>query len=106
MRYVTLDDGTRVYASGGRYRPKAPEDRVYAVRKPEDPRAVRYRGDWFLPLDVLPDEERGPVPETRPDSLAYEHAAKSPPCRCEPCQRPQAAAQRARWRRHQDARGG
>lgn len=62
----TLPDGTRVYQGGHRYKPKAPEERVYGVNKPDDPRAVRFHGNWYLPLDLLPDEERV-MPVTKPD---------------------------------------
>lgn len=61
-----LEDGTRVYADYHRYTPVPPEQRKYAVRKPDDPRAVRWRGDWLLPLETLPDEDRL-LPATRPD---------------------------------------
>lgn len=64
----TLPDGTRVYSNGTRYKPKPRSERKYAVRKPDDPRAVRWRGEWLLPLKVLPDDERKNFPQTRPDS--------------------------------------
>lgn len=86
-------DGTRVYVSGHRYKPKAPEERAYAINKPDDPRAVRFHGKWFLPLEVIPDEQRV-WPETRPDTDAYEHSLL---CQCDVCCRPEAA----RWRRKQ-----
>ena len=54
----TLPDGTRVYSNGVRYKPVADEVRKYRRRRPDDPDAVRFRGDWFLPLELLPDEER------------------------------------------------
>lgn len=79
-------DGTRVYTNGRRYRPKPPEERVYGVRKPDDPRAVRFHGKWFLPLELLDDEQRV-MPETRPDEQTLEH---KPWCRCQVCRRPQA----------------
>lgn len=60
-----LEDGTRVYANYHRYRPKALDERKNGVNKPDDPRAVRFHTKWFLPLDVLPDEERV-MPATRP----------------------------------------
>lgn len=86
-------DGTRVYEDYHRYRPMADEDRTYAVRKPADPRAVRWGGLWLLPLDVLEDASRT-MPETRPDTDAYDHAGKPRRCKCVVCKRPQAA----RWR--------
>lgn len=61
----TEDDGTRHYRCGHRYKPLAPEERKYGVRKPDDPRAVRFHGQWFLPLEVLSDGERT-MPATRP----------------------------------------
>lgn len=61
-----LEDGTRVYANRMKYKPVPPEERVNGVNKPDDPRAVRFHAKWFLPLDVLPDEERV-MPVTQPD---------------------------------------
>lgn len=93
-------DGTRVYERGYRYRPKPPEERTYAVRKPEDPRAVRFRGDWFLPLELVEEGARV-MPATRPDSDAYDHMDRTANCRCEVCTRPGNIAERWRnkWRR-------
>lgn len=85
MSYVELEDGTRVYENGHRYKPLAPEERKRAVRKPDDPRAVRWRGEWLLPLPLIPDDERH-LPATRPDSSAKGHRAG---CRCTVCKRPQ-----------------
>lgn len=98
-----LEDGTRVYASYHRYKPMADEDRVNKVRKPADPRAVRFHGSWFLPLDLLPDEHRV-MPETRSDEEAYDHAHKRPRCRCHVCKRPEAERFKRRWRREQGMR--
>lgn len=53
-----LEDGTRVYSNGTRYKPVAPEDRIYKVRKPPVEGAVRVGGDWYPPLPLLPDEAR------------------------------------------------
>ena len=92
----TEPDGTRVYADGHRYKPKAPEERAYARRKPDDPRAVRFHGTWYLPLEVLPDERRPPVPETVPDEETLQHPAS---CICPVCRRPQARVLRQRERR-------
>jgi hypothetical protein len=86
-------DGTRVYQDYHRYTPVAPEDRTYKVRRPEDPRAVRWGGVWLLPLDVLEDASRT-MPETRPDTDAFDHAHKPRRCTCAPCRRPEAE----RWR--------
>jgi hypothetical protein len=90
-------DGTRVYAHGYRYRPKPPEERTYAVRKPDDPRAVRFRGDWYLPLDLVEEGARV-MPATRPDSDAYDHMDRTVLCRCEVCRRPAAERWRNKWR--------
>lgn len=59
-----LDDGTRVYSNGTRYKPKPLSERKYGIRKPDDPRAVLHYGVWYLPLD-LADEERREMPGTR-----------------------------------------
>ncbi len=85
-------DGSRVYADGHRYQPVPPEERVNAIRRPDDPRAVRFHGRWFLPLDVLPEAARS-LPETRPDEETLEHRAA---CTCPVCARP---AARILWRR-------
>lgn len=62
---TTLDDGTRVYADGHRYRPRPSDERKYQVRRPDHPDAVRFHGRWFVPLELLPDDERL-MPATRP----------------------------------------
>lgn len=84
---LTLPDGTRRYADGHRYTPLTPEQRKYGVNKPEDPRAVRFHGQWFTPLQLLPLTRRE-MPETRPDSETLLHSAR---CRCRVCRRPAAA---------------
>lgn len=98
-RIRTLEDGTRVYADYQRYKPVAPADRKYAVRKPDDPEAVRFGSTWYPPLPVLPEDQRV-MPETRPDSLTLEHRAR---CTCEVCQRPGAAEL---WRRRHASKKG
>ena len=96
-----LPDGTRIYSNRTRYRPLAPEERKYKVRKPDDPRAVMYNKEWFLPLDLL---SMGRVmPETRPDTVAYEHMSKSRRCKCDVCRRPQSKRWKLQWRREQRA---
>lgn len=87
-----LGDGTHWYKCGHGYRPLSESERKYAVRKPDDPRAVRWGGEWLLPLDLLPDEARV-MPETRPDEETLDHWAG---CRCEVCRRPEATIL---WRR-------
>ena len=93
-------DGTRVYTSYVRYKPKATEDRVYKKRKPDDPRAMRWRGNWLLPLDLLGEDQRQ-MPTTRPDTVAYDHMAKPRRCRCDVCRRPEAKRWKLLWRREQ-----
>ena len=85
-------DGTRVYSDYHRYTPVPVEQRKYGVNKPDHPGAVRFHGRWFLPLELLPMRARA-MPETRPDDQTLEHRAQ---CRCQVCQRPQAAVL---WRR-------
>lgn len=94
----TLDDGTRLYEDYHRYTPVADEDRKNGVNKPDDPRAVRFHTKWFLPLELLDDGARV-MPETRPDTDAYDHADRKPRCRCMVCRRPEAL----RWRRKRHA---
>ena len=98
------EDGTRVYSNGTRYKPVSPEARRYQRRRPDHPEAVRFHGKWFLPLEVLPDDQRPPMPATRPDEEAYEHMDRTVLCRCEVCQRPAAEAWRRRWRRDKGLR--
>ena len=85
-RIRVLPDGTRVYSNYTRYKPLAAAERVNTVRRPDDPRAVRFHANWFLPMDLLPDSRRQ-MPETRPDDQTLEHRAS---CRCKVCRRPQA----------------
>jgi hypothetical protein len=99
-RIKVLEDGTRVYSNGTRYKPLSQEQRKYGVRKPDDPEAQRYHGQWFLPLDLLPDEVRYKM-ETRPDTDAYDHMSKPRPCKCDVCRRPEAQRWKDRWRRDQ-----
>lgn len=53
-----LEDGTRVYSNYTRYKPMADAERTNKINRPDDPRAVRFHALWFLPLELLPDEER------------------------------------------------
>lgn len=59
-----LEDGTRVYSNGTRYKPLPRSERKRNVNKPDDPRAFRWYGRWHMPLELLPDEERV-MPGTR-----------------------------------------
>ena len=93
-----LDDGTRVYSNYTRYRPVPQEQRKYSVRKPDQPGAVRWNGEWLLPLPLLPDDGRC-WPETRPDTDAYDHMTKPRKCRCYVCARPEAEPWKEKWRR-------
>jgi hypothetical protein len=105
---LTLPDGTRVYADGHRYRPVPISERKNQVRRPDDPRAVRFHGNWFLPLQLLSPNRRE-MPETRPDDQTLEHAAT---CRCEVCRRPGATrlwrmrAKRESRKKFSDSAGG
>lgn len=97
--YRVLEDGTRVYrGSYVKYKPVPESERVYRVRKPDDPRAVRWKGDWLLPLSFIPDDSRA-MPATRPDDDAYDHMNSRLGCDCEVCLRPEAERYRRRWRR-------
>lgn len=98
------EDGTRVYSAGQRYRPMPDEQRTNKRRRPDDPRAVRFHGQWFLPLDLAPEEQRS-MPETRADSDAYDHMETNVLCRCQVCRRPQAERWRRKWRRDNGLRG-
>lgn len=95
-----LEDGTRVYSNYTRYKPMADEDRTNKVRKPADPRAVRFHGTWLLPLELQPEEQRV-MPETRSDEEAYDHAHKRPRCRCHVCTREGAQRYINKWRKEQ-----
>ena len=92
-----LEDGTRVYAGGMKYRPVPAEERRNGVRRPEDPRAVRWYSEWLI-LPELVDEVARSMPETVPDSEAYEHWLVRRGCRCEVCARPEAM----RWKEKGD----
>ena len=92
-----LPDGTRIYKSGHRYKPKG--RRINGRNQPDDPRAVRYNAVWFLPLPLLEDEKRV-MPETRSDEEAYDHMSTNLLCMCDVCKRPGAERFRARWRQH------
>lgn len=90
-------DGTRVYSGYERYTPVPLEERKNGINKPDDPRAVRFHTRWFVPMDLVPDNERV-MPETRSDEEAYYHALKTLLCRCKVCVRPSAVAFRNRAR--------
>ena len=89
-----LEDGTRVYSNGTRYKPKPPEERVHQVRKPPVAGDLRLGDVWYLPLALLPQEARS-WPETVPDEEAFDHAFKARRCKCHVCKRPEAR----KWRR-------
>ena len=91
-----LPDGTRVYSNYTRYKPVAPEERKYRVNKPDVPGAVRRGGTWYLPLTLLDDDARV-LPETRPDTDAYEHMSKDRKCMCFVCRRPESERWKTRW---------
>jgi hypothetical protein len=93
-----LEDGTRIYSNYARYTPMPDEQRTNTIRKPADPGALRFHAQWFLPLDLLPDDLRL-MPQTRPDTDAYDHMAKPRKCMCVPCQRPEAVAWQEKWRK-------
>ena len=94
----TKNFSPRTYKNGVTYTPVPLDQRKIGVNRPDDPRAIRFYGKWFLPLELLADEKRA-WPETIPDELAYEHMEKRGGCRCVVCCRPAAEAQRRRWRR-------
>ena len=71
---TVLEDGTRVYKGGARYTPVPRDERKNLVRRPDDPGAVRWGNTWLLPLDLLGEDQRQ-LPETRPDTIAFDHAA-------------------------------
>lgn len=102
-----LEDGTRVYSNYVRYVPVPEDERKYGRRKPDDPNAVFWSSRWWLPLELLPLADRL-VPETRPDTDAYDHAGKRRRCKCDVCRRPESRRWRNQWRREQRAqmRGG
>lgn len=91
-------DGTRVYSNHTRYRPLPDDERINQRRKPDDPRAVRFRGDWFLPLELVPEYERM-WPETRPDTEAAEHMTAKRKCSCRVCRRPESEIWKRKWRK-------
>jgi hypothetical protein len=95
-----LEDGTRVYSNGVRRKPVPDHLRKYGRRKPDDPRAVLWQGNWLLPLELLHPDERC-MPVTRPDTDAYDHAGKPRRCRCDVCKRPESRRWRNQWRREQ-----
>ena len=92
------------YEGGKSYTRLAPKDRKIGINKPDDPRAVRFHGKWFLPICTLPDSKRR-MPETRSDEEAYEHMAVNILCMCHVCCRPAAEKWRRKWRREQGLSG-
>jgi hypothetical protein len=98
-----LEDGTRIYSNYTRYKPVPKEQRKRDKHKPDDPRAVRFHDQWFLPLDLLPDDLRL-QPETRPDTDAYDHMGLGRPCACSVCLRPEAQPWQDKWWRERGVR--
>lgn len=93
-----LEDGTRVYSNGTRYKPKAASERKYKVRKPDDPRAVRWGGKWWVEPEVVIEKLRI-MPLTRPDRAAFDHYMEGKlRCRCEVCKRVEGRVWRDRAR--------
>ena len=88
---TVLPDGRRLYSDGHTYTPVPREQRKNRVLRPEDPRAVRRGNRWYLPLPVIPMEQRE-MPQTRPDDETLRHRAL---CRCTVCVRP---ASKELWR--------
>lgn len=75
MSYRTEPDGTRVYDHGHRYKPLADHERTYRRLKPADAEergAIRFAGNWYYPLELLPEDARV-APWTRPDEEAIGH---------------------------------
>ena len=68
-------DGTLVYTNYLRYKPVPVEQRKYKRHKPDDPRAVRFHDTWYLPLELLPDEERV-LPDTHGVDLKITRRAR------------------------------
>lgn len=78
-------DGTRHYkGTGTTYKPVPDEERKYKRHKPDHPLAVRFNGDWLLPLPLVIDSLRT-MPDTRPDVLFITHRFL---CQCRRCQVP------------------
>lgn len=96
--YTTLDDGTRVYRGGARYKPKELHERKIGINRPDDPRAVRFHARWFVPVDTLDDGDRE-MPETRSDTEAYDHMENGFSCACTVCKRPESERWKRRWLR-------
>lgn len=69
-KIVVLEDGTRVYSNYTKYVPVPDAERKYRRRKPDDPRARRWGGEWLLPLELTPDDQRV-MPKTRPFTDAW-----------------------------------
>lgn len=93
-----LEDGTRVYSNHTRYTPVPDHLRTYKRRKPQEPGYVLWQGKWWGPLVLAADEARV-LPETRPDTDAYEHMTKPRKCMCFVCRRPESEQWKAKWRK-------
>jgi len=90
-----LPDGTRVYSNGTKYKPMAAADRKRNINKPDVEGAVLFGSRWVVPIVVLDDDKREPVPETRSDEEGYDHTLY---CGCVICKRP--AVDAVKWRRY------
>jgi hypothetical protein len=62
----TLNDGTRVYSNGTRYKPVPRDQRKNGINRPASPTAFRWYGRWFEPLVLLDDDERSDPREMFP----------------------------------------
>jgi len=81
MAYTELEDGTRVYSNGFRYKPVPLEQRKY---RKFPPGTQWHGGKPYGPLPLLPDDDRD-MPATRPDEEAAQHTLG---CTCDFCKVP------------------
>jgi hypothetical protein len=81
MAYRELEDGTRVYSNGFKYKP-VPLDKRRNRKYPDG--TQWHGGKPYAPLPLLPEDERV-KPYTRPDEEAVQHHVG---CACRSCQVP------------------